>query len=205
MQSAEHPEDLQQASFSIAFRGYDRDEVDAYVAELEEMLRAGGNGSGVATRAELAELLGEEIGALLASAEEAAERTRERGEAAERVGAREADKILEKAQAEASKLRATAEDESKKTVREAELKAKRLENAAKQRHDEVIEEAQTRIKMLRERERELLNRIDALEKAFVSMRHAADDIYKHNAPSDAATTQDAVVDLTNSSGKRGKA
>ena len=205
MKSAEHPEDLQQASFSIAFRGYDRDEVDAYVAELEQMLRAGGNGSGVATRAELAELLGDEIGALLASAEEAAERIRERAEAAEAVAGREAEKILAAARKDAAKLRAEAEDDSKKTLRETELKAERLENAAKQRHDEVIEEAQTRIKMLRERERELLTRIDALEKAFVSMRHAADDIYKHNAPSEEATTQAPVVDLTDSSGKPGKA
>jgi hypothetical protein len=104
--------------------------------------------------------------------------------------------------------------------REAELIAERLENAARRRHDEIIQEALERNKVLEQRERELLDRIDALEKAFRSMRHTADDIYKNvvreatqttgsqskaaaretSAPKEAAKSTDRakVIDLTDS-------
>jgi DivIVA domain-containing protein len=182
-ESREVFEDLGHERFSIAFRGYDRDEVDAYIADLEELTRGADARSGALSRGELAEMLGDEIGAVLAAAEEAAQTARERAQ-------KEADEILLSSRSEAEKILrdalaqvAQARDEADGLLgtkqREAELVAERLENAARRRHDEIIQEAVERNRMLEQRERELLDRIDALEKAFLSMRHTADDIYKN--------------------------
>src|SRR5918992_1523828 len=128
-------------------------------------------------------MLGDEIGAVLASAEEAAQAVREHAqkEADEllRTSKDEAEKILRDALSQVAQTRDEADALVGDKRREAELVAERLENAARRRHDEIIEEAVQRNKMLEQRERELLDRIDALEKAFLSMRHTADDIYKN--------------------------
>lgn len=192
-ESREVFEELGHERFSIVFRGYDRDEVDAYIAELEELARGADARPGVLSRGELAELLGDEIGAVLAAAEEAAQTIREQAQ-------KESDEVLTASKSEAEKVlndalarTSTARDEADKIVgekrREAELIAERLENAARRRHDEIIEEAVERNKLLKERERELLDRIDALEKAFLSMRHTADDIYKNVANAAPETTE----------------
>ena len=182
-ESTEAFDELGHERFSIAFRGYDRDEVDAYIADLEELTRGVETRSGALSRAELAEMLGDEIGAVLASAEEAAQAVREHAqkEADEllRTSKDEAEKILRDALSQVAQTRDEADALVGDKRREAELVAERLENAARRRHDEIIEEAVQRNKMLEQRERELLDRIDALEKAFLSMRHTADDIYKN--------------------------
>jgi DivIVA domain-containing protein len=223
-ESREVFEDLGHGRFSIAFRGYDRDEVDAYVAELEQLTRGAEARSGALSRAELAEMLGDEIGAVLAAAEEAAQAVREsaKKEADEHlmVSKNEAEKILRDALTQVAQARNEAEVVLGEKRREAELIAERLENAARRRHDEIIQEALERNKVLEQRERELLDRIDALEKAFRSMRHTADDIYKNvvreatqttgsqskaaaretSAPKEAAKSTDRakVIDLTDS-------
>jgi cell division initiation protein len=192
-ESREAFEELGHERFSIVFRGYDRDEVDAYIAELEEVARAIDARPGALSRGELAELLGDEIGGVLAAAEEAAQTIREQAQ-------KESDEVLTASKSEAEKVlndalarTTTAHDEADKIVgekrREAELIAERLENAARRRHDEIIQEAVERNKLLKERERELLDRIDALEKAFLSMRHTADDIYKNVASAAPATKE----------------
>src|SRR5918999_51650 len=182
-ESTEAFDELGHGRFSIAFRGYDRDEVDAYVAELEELTRGAEARSGALSRAELAEMLGDEIGAVLAAAEEAAQAVREsaKKEADEHllVSKNEAEKVLRDALTQVAQARDEAEVVLGDKRREAELVAERLENAARRRHDEIIQEAVERNKVLEQRERELLDRIDALEKAFLSMRHTADDIYKN--------------------------
>ncbi|MGH2787440.1 MAG: DivIVA domain-containing protein [Actinomycetota bacterium] len=184
-ESQEVFEELGHERFSLAFRGYDRDEVDSYVAEVEELARRTEGHSRPLSRAELSEMVGDEIGAVLAAAEDAAQTIRGRAQregdetlTAARV---EAEKILTDAIAQAATVRDEAETIAAEKAREVELVAERLENAARRRHDEIIEEADGRNKLLEERERELLDRIDALEKAFLSMRHAADDIYKNVA------------------------
>jgi DivIVA domain-containing protein len=223
-ESREVFEELGHGRFSIAFRGYDRDEVDAYVAELEELTRGAEARSRALSRAELAEMLGDEIGAVLAAAEEAAQAVREsaKKEADEHlmVSKNEAEKILREALTQVAKARDEADVVLGDKRREAELVAERLENAARRRHDEIIQEAVERNKVLEQRERELLDRIDELEKAFLSMRHTADDIYKNvvreatqatgsqskaaarktSAPKEAAKSTDRakVIDLTDS-------
>jgi DivIVA domain-containing protein len=182
-ESKEVFEELGHDRFSIVFRGYDRDEVDAYIAELEELTRGASARSGALTRGELAEMLGDEIGSVLAAAEEAAQALRERAkkEADEHLAASkgEAETILRDALTQVAQARGDADKVLGDKRREAELVAERLENAARRRHDEIIREASERNKMLEQRERDLLDRIDALEKAFLSMRHTADDIYKN--------------------------
>jgi cell division initiation protein len=223
-ESREVFEELGHGRFSIAFRGYDRDEVDAYVAELEELTRGAEARSGALSRAELAEMLGDEIGAVLAAAEEAAQAVREsaKKEADEHlmVSKNEAERILRGALSQVAQARDEADKVLGDKRREAELVAERLENAARRRHDEIIQEAVEHNKVLEQRERELLDRIDELEKAFLSMRHTADDIYKNvvreateatrtqsktparktSAPKEAAKSTDRakVIDLTDS-------
>jgi cell division initiation protein len=191
-ESTEPIDELGHARFSIAFRGYDRDEVDAYIADLEELSRGVEARSGALSRAELAEMLGDEIGAVLSSAEEAAQAVREDAlkEADEllQTSKDEAEKILHDALSQVAQARDEADAHVRDKRRESELIAERLENAARRRHDEIIQEAVERNKMLEQRERELLDRIDALEKAFLSMRHTADDLYKNVVREAAKTT-----------------
>ncbi|HZT64171.1 MAG TPA: DivIVA domain-containing protein [Acidimicrobiales bacterium] len=114
------PEEIEHKQFMPAVRGYDREEVDAFLrAVAADLRRLTGELEQASERASAVERdsydrLGTEVANILRSARDAADATTEEARhAAERTlgeAAEEADRIRREAQAEAERLRAEADD-----------------------------------------------------------------------------------------------
>jgi DivIVA domain-containing protein len=175
------PEEIRAHSFNTSVRrGFDRDEVSAFLAEVAEAYR------GALEKAEQGptehptfEQLGHEAASLLQAAQEGAESLRRRGEAeAEsiRLAARqEADEIRAQGDRDAAGVRDGAAGEAEKTLREAELVARRLRNATERQCNDLLGEAAARAQQLERHEQEIEERIRAVEQAFLAFRTRAED------------------------------
>ena len=115
---------IRKASFAHAVRGYDRNEVDAFLHELAEWLESiGGDAPGSEiVRAEL-ERVGERTTGILTEAHDAAEGIRE-------DATRDVRKQLVDANVTVESLRASAEEYSEKTREEADAYGRRTRNDA---------------------------------------------------------------------------
>jgi DivIVA domain-containing protein len=183
-------------NFPIVFRGYDRDEVDAYLAQLEAALQLPAETDESDDPAELAGRLGQEMGDLLLSAQRAADSIRaEAQQAAEdlrRNAAQEAEEKRRLCDEETAQRRAEAAEDAERTLKEAKVIATRLENAAKQQHADMLQDAVIRMRELEDHEREMLDRLESLEKAFEAFRRVVDESYAGNP---ARGPEDTVLDL----------
>jgi DivIVA domain-containing protein len=183
-------------NFPIVFRGYDRDEVDAYLAQLEAALQLPAEMDADDDPAELAGRLGQEMGDLLASAQRTADSIRaEAQQAAEelrRTAAQEAEEKRRLCDEETAQRRAEAAEDAERTLKEAKVMATRLENAARQQHADMLEDAVGRMRELEDHEREMLDRLQSLEKVFQAFRRTVDESYAGNPH---AGSEDTVLDL----------
>jgi DivIVA domain-containing protein len=183
-------------NFPIVFRGYDRDEVDAYIAQLEAALQLPGEVDETDDPAELAGRLGQEMGDLLASAQRSADLIRaEAQQAAEDLrstAAQEAEEKRRLCDEETAQRRAEAAEDAERTLQEAKVIATRLENAAKQQHADMLHDAVSRMRDLEDHERQMLDRLESLEIAFKAFRRAVDENY---AGTPRAGAEDTVLDL----------
>jgi DivIVA domain-containing protein len=202
--------------FTVVLRGYDRDEVDQFLAQVEEAVQD------LAERAadrpspgHVADWLGGEVAAVLMAAEAAANKVRtEASDAAEMIRAqaesdvREARATAEAARAEAQRIRDEAEEaaaemhlkaqeEAERVLREAGLVAERIENAAQARRDEILADAREGVRELEAREKEIHERIAALEETFRALHGMISQ--RPSSPSEqqeSATGENRIVDLT---------
>jgi DivIVA domain-containing protein len=217
------PEEIKGHTFRVNLRGYDRDEVDAFVqriaADYEAAIAA------IASAADPYGSVGQEVSTVLRTAKESAERLRrdtdeevkalrqravDEAAEAKRRAAEEAAATLEQArekairltteaerhsteaveQSEATKQRASEEavdirrraaegaaatldaatDRAERLTREAQRHARELRENAEQQVDDMLKEAATRHELLREHERELHRRVDAIEGALEGLR-----------------------------------
>lgn len=175
--------------FTVVLRGYDRDEVDQFLAQLEEALQD------LVERADdrpapghVAEWMGNEVAAVLAAAEAAAEKVRadaaadsdavrlqaetdlvEARKAVERARS-DADKVRVNAEEEAAEIKLKSQEEAERILREARLVAQRVENAAQSRREEILADARRGVRDLEDREKEIHARIAALEETFGALR-----------------------------------
>lgn len=146
MQPAElTPEDIEQAAFSPSLRGYDRDEVDAFLAAVADQMRALMDSSRSAYKS-----LGDEVSGLLEHARETADRiiaeaheaTREIREKAEKAEA-EADEYARRVRAEADQYvearRAEAEEQARRIIEHAHERIDRLEDEEARLRERVTE------------------------------------------------------------------
>jgi len=157
-------ERVRAASFRVARRGYDRDEVDTFLAWLADELRSaevGGAGSDVdpdAVRREL-ERVGESTGAILRAAEQTARELRG-------AAKRDADHQLSSAREEAESVRTQAEEFASTTREQAAEEARRVRLESEQRAAESVREAEERAESLVgdaiERRRVVTARVDEL-------------------------------------------
>jgi DivIVA domain-containing protein len=157
-------ERVRAASFRVARRGYDRDEVDAFLAWLADELRAaevGGAGADVdpdAVRREL-ERVGESTAAILRAAEQTARELRG-------AAKRDADHQLASARGEAESVRSQAEEFAATAREEAAEEARRVRLESDQRATEAVREAEERaesiVEGVLERRRALTARVDEL-------------------------------------------
>ncbi len=151
------PDQINSKTFSTAMRGYEKDEVDAYLKELSEEYAAALERPTAAV--DPVEKLGAEVTDVLRSARDAAESLRERSSAeAEQIRKRAAEKALElrrKAQEEAEAAIQSAQAEAKKTLELAQARAEQAirqaeEQAARQRREVAEEVNRIREKTKRE-------------------------------------------------------
>lgn len=128
MAEALAPAETQQPPFPIVRRGYDRNEVDAYLRELENHMEA--------TRRDLEEnayqRLGEEMGRLLQHARDAADNMLVEAET-------EAQRIKATAEGDASTIRARAEEKASAMVAAATEKVRSLERSEQQAYQRMKE------------------------------------------------------------------
>jgi DivIVA domain-containing protein len=151
MQPAEMtPEDIETASFAVGIRGYDKEEVEAFLADIADHVRALTEASSNAYVD-----LGEEMGELLQharnSADEMTARARE-----------EATAVRAQIDAEIADKRRDADEYVRTATEDITAEVERRQEAAEEQARAIIEDAQTRIVTLQREEAEARERIRAL-------------------------------------------
>jgi DivIVA domain-containing protein len=206
MRDALTPDQLENVSFTTTLRGYDRDEVDAFIKNVQVALKEVER-----QRSErLYTHMGEEIGNLLQHAKDSAEEIKQEAESdAARMRAdaeTDAARKRDEAQADAHTMRADAQADASNMRTEAEADAastrtKANEDAArrtKEADDRVAEleaeeaEARSRIQTLRTQLEEIADHLRPLEERAAkaaSESEAAEDVPDDTQPVDAAELQ----------------
>ncbi len=107
-------ERIRNTTFSLTVRGYDRNEVDAYLAQLADWLETGGGGGAAAVEAVRTELerIGEQTAGILTEAHQAAEGIRADASAGVRQQLVDANQTTEKIRADAAEYAADTRDEA---------------------------------------------------------------------------------------------
>ena len=107
-------ERIRNATFSLTVRGYDRNEVDAFLSQLADWLETGGGGGAAAVEAVRTELerIGEQTAGILTEAHQAAEGIRGDASAGVRQQLVDANQTTEKIRAEAAEYAADTRDEA---------------------------------------------------------------------------------------------
>jgi DivIVA domain-containing protein len=107
-------ERIRNATFPLSVRGYDRSEVDTYLAELADWLETGGGGGAAAVEAVRTELerIGEQTAQILTEAHQAGEGIRADASAGVRQQLVEANRTSETVRAEAAEYAADTRDEA---------------------------------------------------------------------------------------------
>lgn len=217
------PDDIRSKTFPIVMRGYDKEQVDAFIEELaaeyKELQR-----TRPATPPDPVESLGAEVTEVLRSARDAAESLQKRSQAeAEQIRKRAADKALEvrrKSQEEAERLVSSATAESKKKLADAEERASRaikaaedqaskireetardvsrIRDKARKEASDLLDDATTKHQRLVKHEEELRNKVGSAQEALQALKRALDDA------DDAAASANEVTELpgTGKSDKR---
>jgi DivIVA domain-containing protein len=133
---------IRNATFPVARRGYDKHEVEKFLARLADWLETGGGDESRsdAVKREL-ERVGQRTGAILAQAEESAQQIRAEAEEEAREELRaqtaEAEKIRADADEYAGKVRGEAEEDARQKVEEAEAQARRVVDEGAQRREDI--------------------------------------------------------------------
>jgi DivIVA domain-containing protein len=136
MSESMRPEDIESTSFAVAFRGFDRDEVQAFLSEVAESIRVYQRIADEAYR-----VVGEEMGDLLQGAKEQADRVvsdaTARAEQIMEEGRAELDRMRREAESEATETRAAAEADARARIEAAEENVDRLRRAELEAREEL--------------------------------------------------------------------
>ena len=170
---------IRNATFPASRRGYDKHEVEKFLARLADWLEtgAGDEARSDTVKREL-ERVGQRTGAILAQAEESAQQIRAEGEEEAKERRASADAYAEEtrrsADQDAAETRAEAESEARETVADAEAQASRIvEDGTRRREDieAVIED------LVRRRD-EVLSEIEELSERLTAA------VAEHRPPQD---------------------
>lgn len=173
------PEDIERTQFTSKMRGYDPEEVDAFLRNVAGQLRT------VQAQAEKGyQALGEQMGDLLQHAKDRAdEMNKAAEEAAVKTGAdadsdakkaraeaeSDAKKAREDAAADAANMRAEAEGDAKRMRDEANADAHRLRTDAERDANDMIERAEARVREVENNEIQLRAELGELKAALASI------------------------------------
>lgn len=159
-------EQIRTATFPLARRGYERREVDEFLSELADWLESGG---GDEARQELVkrelERVGERTSAILAAAEDSAERTRVEAEEDARFERREADEYSQR-------TRGGADEYAEATVNSADAEAKRLITEAEEKSARIVADGESRREDIEMVIADLVSRRDGVLAEIESLRNA---------------------------------
>ena len=150
MQPELTPEDIETASFTVAIRGYDKQEVEAFLADVAEHVRVLTEASGSAYVD-----LGEEMGELLQHARNSADEMTTRAQ-------EEATALRAQVDAEIADKRREADDYVRRSNEDIGDEVKRLRAGAEEQARAIIEDAQRRIVTLQGEEVDARDRIRGL-------------------------------------------
>jgi len=150
MQPELTPEDIETATFTVAIRGYDKQEVEAFLADTADHVRALTEASGSAYVD-----LGEEMGELLQHARNSADEMTTRAQ-------EEATTLRAQVDAEVADKRREADEYVRRSNEDIGDEVKRLRAGAEEQARAIIEDAQQRIVTLQGEEVEARERIRAL-------------------------------------------
>ena len=150
MQPELTPEDIDSASFTVALRGYDKQEVEAFLADVADHVRALTEASSGAYVD-----LGEEMGELLQHARNSADEMTARAQ-------EEATAIRAQVDAEIVDKRREADEYARRATDDITQEIERRREGAEEQARAIIEDAQTRVVTLQREESEARERIRAL-------------------------------------------
>ena len=194
------PDEIQRKEFDQGMRGYDKDQVRAFLSQVAEDYRA-------ALRLGNYEAVGEEVGRILQTVNDsaAALRTKATAEAEEIMAKAEADarQLRDGAQDEAAKLKSQAEIEAqalrdhtdqqvKELVEEAERRVVELEANVRKETEDKIREADQRVETLRQAERDLRGRLERARDMLSSITEQLDASEGGNTPATEAVALDGT-------------
>lgn len=165
------PDEIQRKEFDQGMRGYDKDQVRAFLNEVAADYRA-------ALRLGNYEAVGEEVGRILQTVNDsaAALRSKATSEAEEILARAEADarQLKDGAQEDATKLRNQAEVEARGLREHTDQQVKELVDEAEKRVQDMIREADQRVETLRQAERDLRGRLDRAREMLTSISDQLD-------------------------------
>jgi len=158
-------EAIRGASFELARRGYDRQQVDEFLERLAARVEGNERAWDPETVKRELEQVGESTTSILTSAEEAARTLRadaaRDAEQIHREASAEAEKLKREADEAASAALETAEDEGRNVRLQASRKAEETVAGAEARAEELIDEALRQRRVVEARIERLLERRDA--------------------------------------------
>jgi cell division initiation protein len=171
------PEEVAKRQFQVVLgRGYDRSEVDQFLDRVAEDYSAAiqkiaiAASGGIASEDEIAS----EIGELLRGVRETANRIKNKAQAeADRIKAdaeSDARREFEQAEKQRAELLGEAETKAMQVVEDAEERARQLTESSLRQKSEAAARAQERYGSLLEHERELRERTETLETLVTEMR-----------------------------------
>ena len=167
------PEEIESKEFLITLRGYDKDEVQAFLRavaadyrSIADSSKGGGMAAPVSTSNPF-ESLGEEVGTVLKVARESANALRQKAED-------EAAAARRRAEEESAALRNAASSAAKRLTEEAERHAIEVRAAAEREAGDRLRETARRVERLQGTETKLRQRLYSLEMMLQSMRQELD-------------------------------
>ena len=178
-----HPDEIQNKEFDQAMRGYDKDQVRAFletVASEHRDLQQAGNYEAVGAEVgRILQTVNDSAAALRAKADAEAEEILSKAETEAREmrdGAQgEVTKLKEAAEAEAQRLRDEANREVKELVQNAQRRAEELEATVRRETEEQTRDANQRLDTLRQAERDLRGRLDRAKAMLSSITDQLDE------------------------------
>ncbi len=157
------PEDFEGREFLVTLRGYDKDEVQAFLEEAARDYRAALKGANRPQQVDQFENLGREVGSVLQAAQESAAKIRAEGE-------EEAARLRENAESEIDLLKEQTANAARQLREEAEVHAAEVRSRADAELLDLESGSVARLTKVKEVESELRERLLELEKLVAGVR-----------------------------------
>jgi DivIVA domain-containing protein len=175
------PEEIESKEFLITLRGYDKDEVNAFLRAVSADYRSAlsRQGADVSAPSTSYEALGAEISTVLSTAKQSAETIRRRAED-------DATELRRRAEEESSQLREAASRAAKRLTEEAEKHSVEVRASAEREASERLRESARRVERLQATETKVRQRLFSLEATLKQIRQELEAV--ETAGTEAVTT-----------------